>query len=72
MWLSPERCARSFKTNARVAWIEGECFSSCGSCLSAAYFRFARLQGLDGFRALPFQIVALALAPCTLVENIAR
>eukprot|EP00959_Pyramimonas_sp_CCMP1952_P442993 9273803-Pyramimonas_sp.AAC.1 len=43
--------------------MEGGWFSNCGSRLSAAHNLFKHWQALRGLRAVPFQTVALALAP---------
>eukprot|EP00959_Pyramimonas_sp_CCMP1952_P384534 8059044-Pyramimonas_sp.AAC.1 len=47
-------------------------FSKRGSRLSTAHIRFKALQNLHGLRAVPFQNVALALAPHTFVVNICK
>ena len=52
---------------ALVSTIEGGWFSKLGSRLSAAHIRLKNLQQFQGSRAVPFQNVALALAPRTFV-----
>eukprot|EP00959_Pyramimonas_sp_CCMP1952_P292752 6122729-Pyramimonas_sp.AAC.1 len=63
MWLSPQRRAHSVLNVARVSQIEGGSFSTCGYRLSAAHIRLNELQEFHGLRAVPFQTLALALAP---------
>eukprot|EP00959_Pyramimonas_sp_CCMP1952_P412374 8641690-Pyramimonas_sp.AAC.1 len=65
MWLSPQRRAHSSSNCARDSLIEGGSFSKCISRLSAAHTCFQNVQVLHGLRAVPFQNVALALAPST-------
>eukprot|EP00959_Pyramimonas_sp_CCMP1952_P373248 7816577-Pyramimonas_sp.AAC.1 len=52
--------------------MEGGSFSKCGSRLRAAHIQFKQLQELHGLRTVPFQNVALALAPHTFIETCAN
>eukprot|EP00959_Pyramimonas_sp_CCMP1952_P450297 9428406-Pyramimonas_sp.AAC.1 len=52
--------------------IESGWFSKCGSRFGAAHVRFTHVQELHGLRAAPFQNVAIASAPRTLVLQSAR
>eukprot|EP00959_Pyramimonas_sp_CCMP1952_P186812 3906464-Pyramimonas_sp.AAC.1 len=63
MWLSPWRRVHSSLKHATISRVEGKPSLICGSRLSAAHIRFERSQQLHGWRAVPFQNVALALAP---------
>ena len=56
---------------ATVARMEGFCLlKKWGSRFSAAHIRFENVQQFQGWRAVRFQIVALAFTPRTLVLNI--
>eukprot|EP00959_Pyramimonas_sp_CCMP1952_P060500 1263946-Pyramimonas_sp.AAC.1 len=49
--------------------MEGGSLSKCSSRPSAAHILLERLQQLQGWRAAPFQNVALALAPRAFMFN---
>ena len=48
--------------------MEGGWFSKLGPLLSAAHIRLKRFQQLEGWRPVPFQNAALAIAPRTFVH----
>ena len=50
--------------------MEGGSFSKLGCRLGAAHIRLKSLQQLQGWRAVPFQNWALALAPRTFVLEV--
>ena len=56
--LSPSRLKR-------FRQLQGGWFSKLGSLLSAAHIRLKRFQQLQGWRPVPFQNAALAIAPRT-------
>eukprot|EP00959_Pyramimonas_sp_CCMP1952_P448099 9382950-Pyramimonas_sp.AAC.1 len=50
--------------------MQGGQFSTCGSRLNAAHTRLLKsLQHIRAWRAIPFQNVALDLAPCAFVVH---
>eukprot|EP00959_Pyramimonas_sp_CCMP1952_P322030 6738380-Pyramimonas_sp.AAC.1 len=52
--------------------MQGDPFSNCGSRLSAAHIRHTNVQELHRLSAVPFQNLALALAPRTFASNIRK
>eukprot|EP00959_Pyramimonas_sp_CCMP1952_P213630 4469757-Pyramimonas_sp.AAC.1 len=70
MWLSLLRCAHSSGRLAVVSRVGAGAFSQGGSRLSGAHTRLKHVQQLHGWRAIPFQHVALACAPRTFVPNV--
>ena len=78
-WVGRRGCSGKTRTPLRmwgkiatVSGMEGGSFSKFGSRRSAAHIRLKNLQQVQGWRAVPFQNWALALAPRTFVLKVCK